>query len=566
MVSASSTRIPQLVAGIDVRALPLGALEGFLLSRIDGALTIEEIGELTGLGADAVADIVSRLVSLGVVRWVDAPSQTAQRTAPGGPERTFARPRTTTPSGSERVPSGTVSRENVVPPGVPRALYDPNELEEDVDLERERRRQILDTYYQLEVWSYYRLLGIAPDADKTAVRAAYFELSRVFHPDTMFRKRLGSYKPKMEAIFRRLTEAYQVLGKAKTRAAYDEYLTVQSVTAGTQRELAAGEQVAARVAAQVGLTPARGVSVAPRPDAVPPPPVSPASTPPPPRSGASSSHVAPTPAPTPASATPTPQPTESSGSSTSSERPQPTEAQRRRALELQQFRLRGLARPAAGEPSAAKTPDAAGRGARPPSGPPGSRDAAREVAGRGLVQALHQAAQLTGGADLVARHLADGLSAERDGKFVAAVNALSLAHAVAPERDDIARDLARVRKRLAVEMADSYVKQAEYEERQGKWGPAALSWARVCEGRPDDREAHRRTAEAMLRSNGDLHRARAYAQRAVELAPDDAAARTLLARVFVAAGLSLNARRELEHAAKLDPGSEVVKNLLRELR
>jgi tetratricopeptide (TPR) repeat protein len=182
------------------------------------------------------------------------------------------------------------------------------------------------------------------------------------------------------------------------------------------------------------------------------------------------------------------------------------------------------------------------------------------------VQALHQAAQLTGGADVVARHLADGLRAERDGKLVEAVNALSLAHAVAPERDELAHELARVRKLLAVQMADSYVKQAGYEEQHGKWGQAALSWARVCEGRPDDREAHRRTADALLRSNGDLHRARAYAQRAVELTPDDAATRTLLGRVFIAAGLPLNARRELEHAAKLDPGSEVVKNLLRELR
>jgi curved DNA-binding protein CbpA len=549
MASEPAKRIPRLVPGVDVRALPLGAVEGFVLSRIDGALTINDLCEVTGLALDTVGGIVLKLMSLEAVTWAESPEPTERRTQPTGVESPVQHSGEPASNGPGPAEQGAGA-----PRGVPRVLYDPTELDEDVDLERERRRQILDTYHQLEVWSYYRLLGIAPDADKAAIRAAYFELSRVFHPDTMFRKRLGSYKPKMEAIFRRLTEAYQVLGKAKLRAAYDEYLAVQSVTAVTQRELAVGEQVAARAAAQVGLTPAHGVSAPPRPHAVPPPPVSPASTPPPPRTGPANAASTPTPEPRPGSPAP------------SSDRSTPTEEQRRRALELQQFRLRGLARPPGGDATAPKAPEAAARAERPPSGPPGSREAAREVAGRGLVQALHQAAQLTGGADLVARHLADGLRAERDGKLVEAVNALSLAHAVAPERDDILREQMRVRRLLAVELADKYAKQADYEERHGKWTQAALSWARVCEGRPDDREAHRRTAEALLRSNGDLHRARAYAQRAVELAPDQAATRTLLARVFVAAGLPLNARRELEHAAKLDPGSEVVKNLLRELR
>jgi curved DNA-binding protein CbpA len=564
MATELAKRIPQVVEDVDVRALPLGAVEGFVLSRVDGVLTIDELGEITGLGADAVGGIVLRLMSLGALTWAESPQPTARRAEPTAAERPAQRSGDSTSGSAAQgagAPAADVAAGSRTPRGVPRALYDPIELEEDVDLERERRRQILDTYYQLEVWSYYRLLGIAPDADKSAIRTAYFELSRVFHPDTMFRKRLGSYKPKMEAIFRRLTEAYQVLGKAKLRAAYDEYLSVQSVTAVTQRELAVGEQVAARAAAQVGLTPARGVSA--RPNAVPPPPVSPASTPPPPRTGPASANVPSTPAPEPRPGAP------------SSDRAASTDEQRRRALELQQFRFRGLARPPGAEANAPKpheaaptpkAPEATARAERPPSGPPGSREAARDVAGRGLVQALHQAAQLTGGADLVARHLADGLRAERDGQLVEAVNALSLAHAVAPEREDIVREQMRVRRLLAVELADKYAKQADYEERHGKWSQAALSWARVCEGRTDDREAHRRTAEALLRSNGDLHRARAYAQRAVELAPDDPSSRILLARIFVAAGLPLNARRELEHAAKLDPGSEVVKNLLRELR
>ena len=39
------------------------------------------------------------------------------------------------------------------------------------------------------------------DADKKQIRTAYFAFSRSFHPDTMFRKELGSFKPKMVSVF-----------------------------------------------------------------------------------------------------------------------------------------------------------------------------------------------------------------------------------------------------------------------------------------------------------------------------------------------------------------------------
>ena len=221
--------------------------------------------------------------------------------------------------------------------------------------------------------------------------------------------------------------------------------------------------------------------------------------------------------------------------------------------ELLQYRLQSVAREF--------TPPAA-----PGTPPPPARPVDSQGAGRDLVRSLQQTATFTGGGDIASRHLAEGLRAERDGKLVEAVNALSVARAVEGDREDVIREHDRLKNLLAVELAETYTKQARYEEQLGKWGQAALSWARVCEGRPTDLVAHRRTAEALLRTNGDLHQARAYAQRAVELAPDDSKARAVLGRVFVAAGLKLNAKRELEIAAKLDPSDDLVKNLLRELK
>ena len=580
MSTESPLRVPILVPGVDVRALPLGALEGFLLSRIDGALALGELGEMTGLGTEAVTDIVVRLVELGAVQWKDPVPGAARPSRAPAAERNPERQKT--PESGSRG-SGRGMRVNPAPQNVVRALYDPSELEEDVDLDLDRRRLILDTFYQLEVLNYYQLLDIASDAEKKDVRNAYFDLSKVFHPDTMFRKRLGTYKQKMEHIFRRLTEAYEVLGKKKTREAYDDYLVLTEMTSGTQRELAAGEKVAAREAARVGATPVHGVPIAPRPNEVPPPPVAPKSNPPPspspvpqprtsappsppptpaplapPVSGAPSSRVEPRPVssqaipraasgvPAQGSAAPpartpqSPPPAASSG---------PTEDQRRRMQELLQYRLQSVARDFA-----------------PPPTPLPARPADPQGAGRDLVRSLQQTATITGGGDIASRHLAEGLRAERDGKLVEAVNALSVARAVEGEREDVIREHDRLKNLLAVELAETYTKQARYEEQLGKWGQAALSWARVCEGRPTDLVAHRRTAEALLRTNGDLHQARAYAQRAVEMAPDDSKSRAVLGRVFIAAGLKLNAKRELEIAAKLDPSDDLVKNLLRELK
>jgi len=81
-----------------------------------------------------------------------------------------------------------------------------------------------------------------------------------------------------------------------------------------------------------------------------------------------------------------------------------------------------------------------------------------------------------------------------------------------------------------------------------------------------DENAARRTAEALLKSSGDLHRAQRYAQKAVQLAGNNTQNLVLLARVYLAAGLKLNAQRELEKAAKLDPRDQIVNNLLREAR
>lgn len=213
----------------------------------------------------------------------------------------------------------------------------------------------------------------------------------------------------------------------------------------------------------------------------------------------------------------------------------------------------------------------AGRAQAAPATPPppatgSSAPRPRQEVLRDLTSSLRGAAVQTGGLDPVHRHAMEARRAEQAGDLATAARELRLAVALAPDRDDVAAEQARVAKLLATQLADSYRQQAEYEERHKKWAAAALSWAKVVEGRPDDPVAHQRAAAAFVEAKGDLHKAQRFAQRACELAPNDALSRRTLGRVFAAAGLGLNARRELEKAASLDPSDSITKNLLRDLR
>jgi curved DNA-binding protein CbpA len=63
---------------------------------------------------------------------------------------------------------------------------------------------------------YYEVLGVSRDADDEAIRRAFHDLARGWHPDV-------THAPEAEERFRELAEAYSVLSKREARHLYDEY-------------------------------------------------------------------------------------------------------------------------------------------------------------------------------------------------------------------------------------------------------------------------------------------------------------------------------------------------------
>ncbi|MEM1415331.1 MAG: DnaJ domain-containing protein, partial [Myxococcota bacterium] len=282
--------------------------------------------------------------------------------------------------------------------------YDPAELEEKAELPLERKKEILERFHRADEVDHYEALEVPRDAEKKDIRAAYFRLSKQFHPDTLYGKELGSFKQKMERVFKRLTEAYEVLGKNKRRRQYDEYLALKDRTSAIRMGLEQGEAAAERVASES------------QPPAAPEPEDGPAADPSPEASGAAPADRAET---SGAESAPGAKPSAAPSGADA-------EARRQRARQLLERRLRsatGHRRP----------PSAPGASKEPPLAPAASK---QQVL-RKLTGSLRQAAALTGGASRFEAYVRAAEQAAEKGDLVTAVNSFRLALAMEDGHEDV---------------------------------------------------------------------------------------------------------------------------------
>lgn len=114
---------------------------------------------------------------------------------------------------------GAVIPARVTAPPAQAAAVDAG-LAEEVELEPARKQEILALERTLDQHDHFSVLGLSPGAGAAEAKAAYYELSRRFHPDRYYGKNLGSFRGRIERIFRRLSEAQAVLTQPDKRAAY----------------------------------------------------------------------------------------------------------------------------------------------------------------------------------------------------------------------------------------------------------------------------------------------------------------------------------------------------------
>jgi tetratricopeptide (TPR) repeat protein len=92
-------------------------------------------------------------------------------------------------------------------------------LAEDVEVPADRRKEILLAEGKLS-GTHWEVLGLPWDAPASAASAAYLDRVKLFHPDRYAGRRLGTFRGRLERVFRRITEARDVLVDPERRAEY----------------------------------------------------------------------------------------------------------------------------------------------------------------------------------------------------------------------------------------------------------------------------------------------------------------------------------------------------------
>jgi hypothetical protein len=169
-------------------ALKLGAEEGFVLSRVDGRLTVGQICLLVPFDAEVTATILRQLARAGAVEI----------------------------PGSE-IPEPL----SALTPEVPGTSVAATRLE-GLDLTAEQARRIDEHFATLDSRDAFELLEVTIAADKKEIKRAYFRLSKEFHPDRYFGKNLGPYRDRLSKIFQSIKAAFELLSDDARRAAYLE--------------------------------------------------------------------------------------------------------------------------------------------------------------------------------------------------------------------------------------------------------------------------------------------------------------------------------------------------------
>jgi hypothetical protein len=583
-------------AAADVDALRLEPGDAFLLSVVDGRASVSELAELLGSPAARVAERVAALARAGALAFVEAktpsraaephasptrvrdsrdardprveaPQSTRARTQPASERAPHRAQRTSAaePRASSKPPRGSQSavpkaRRSLTPgpkstrpaasqgtraarstTKMPRASAAAAPAPapaaapetEACDLDVETRARIDAAAAAPEGRSHYAVLGVPRTASAKEIRTAYFKIAATLHPDRFFGKQLGAYKRKLESIFRVATDAYEVLRQPPQRAEYDDYLKLTRQSLRMEAALTGPLTVPPRPA---DPTPASAPVAAPAAATASAPVAAPAPV----------SAPAPAPAPAPAAA---PAPVIARPAAVFVAAPLDTSRISREAPPLDPPSTPRVA--AAPVPPASKEPPQP----EPPVEAPTS-------SGRIALAARASAPERRSDPNAKsAGLLASAQKALADGDAAAAANLFRLALHYA--EDASARGYAQAGLREArASLADTHVQKARYEEKEGRWHDAVVSYSKALDGKPEDPAICERLAWALLREGHDLPRAVRVAELAVARAPRRAAYQRTLGAAYAESGQRDKAAEALERALAIDPSDAEAARML----
>ena len=195
--AAVNEGIPRIGPGVDPTRLELTPAEGYLLSRIDGATSWTHLRAIGGIAPQEVDRCLERWVAEGVLVLAAGNGRITPASPPAAPPV------------NERDAAAVAAL--------------PRDVDPSLDIPIEIQQRIFEFEAKLES-PYHEILGVAADADRKALRKAYFALSRELHPDRFFRRNVGPCGKRLERIFGKIVEAYELLSDPMARAEIERSL------------------------------------------------------------------------------------------------------------------------------------------------------------------------------------------------------------------------------------------------------------------------------------------------------------------------------------------------------
>lgn len=187
--------------------ISLNPSEGFVLSRVDGISSVEEIASISPLGDEETFRCVYGLVSAGVLEIeVRRPVVSVP---PKAPEPAIEIP---------RPEAETLTREK--PKVEPKAGPSPEE--------QAIREDIIAKHAALAQSNYYALLGLTRAASDPEIKKAYYAMAKKYHPDRHHSPYLQDIHGLLEELFMKITDAYELLGNPLERRRYDSSLRTEA--------------------------------------------------------------------------------------------------------------------------------------------------------------------------------------------------------------------------------------------------------------------------------------------------------------------------------------------------
>ena len=220
MTTIDENLAPEIIPGVNPRSLKVDPTpeDYFILSRVNGSMTVSQICSTSGLGREKTLECIGRLKEVGLIRF---PGDPLQESASKSKEKNS--PKSGRPSSSDADELGQVIRARF-PVHFDDFEFDQELLAQQIEMEDSLKKEVLFVYSQLNDVNFYELLGTTQTATRRELRRGYFALSKRYHPDLFFRKMTGDFGPMIEKIFQRITKAYQTLSNRNKRSAYDATL------------------------------------------------------------------------------------------------------------------------------------------------------------------------------------------------------------------------------------------------------------------------------------------------------------------------------------------------------